>query len=99
MINALKLLKKDIINRQKELDIGQAGICNSLSWMWVNDKITYSEYKMMLRLLEQKSLGKRYEGDGTETTDMFMFWFPNFETRIKAINELIKELENGTKTA
>jgi hypothetical protein len=94
MIDTLKLLKTDIINRQKELDIGQAGICYILTRMWLTDKITFSIYKIILYRLEQKSLGKRYEGDGKETTDLFMFWFPNCEARIKAIDELINELEH-----
>lgn len=94
MIEALKILKEDIIKRQKDLGIGQAGICKSLSWMYIDNIMSIYEYKQIVEKLEAKSNGKRFQGDGSECNEHFMFWFPNFEARIKAIDELINELEH-----
>ncbi len=98
MIEALKILKEYIIKRQKDLDIGQAGICLSLSWLYMDQRIDIYDYIQITEKLKAKSNGKRYEGDGSECHDHYMFWFPNFEARIKAIDELIKELEHEQQT-
>jgi hypothetical protein len=94
MIETLILIRENIKERHEYQMLRQAGICRTVEVLFVAGAITFEQSQEALRLIETKHNGEYFEFMGLPSLNEDLFWFSSNKERIKAIDELINELEN-----
>ena len=99
MIETLILIRENIKERHEYQMLRQAGICRTIEVLHVAGVTTFENLMNALRLIETKHKGNYFDFMGLPTTNTDLFWFSSNEERIKAIDELINELEHEQQQA